>query len=92
MRAKTIDGVIDENIARRVGLTGLAIEDMYRTMAIANYEDRFVIPTAHRELGEDAYDLRGSCGFTFGNGCSGGTSEVNLFGTPKRAKTPMEVA
>ena len=39
-------------------------------MAIANYEDRFVIPTAHRELDEDAYDLRGSCGFSFGNGCS----------------------
>ncbi len=91
MRAKTVDGVIDENIAKRVGLTGLAIEDMYHVMAIANYEDRFVIPTAHREINEDAYDLRGSCGFTFGNGCSGGTSETNLFGTPKRAKTPMEV-
>ena len=63
-----------------------------RLMAIANYEDRFVIPTAHREIDEDAYDLRGSCGFSFGNGCSGGTSEANLFGTPKRAKTPMEVA
>jgi nitrate reductase beta subunit len=92
MRAKTVDGLIDEAIARRVGLTGQAIEDMYRIMAIANYEDRFVIPTAHRELGEDAYDLRGSCGFSFGNGCAGGTTEVNLFGTPKRAKTPMEVA
>ena len=44
-------------------------------MAIANYEDRFVIPTAHRELGADAYDMRGSCGFTFGNGCSGGETE-----------------
>ena len=91
MRAKTVDGVIDESIAKRVGLTALAIEDMYQIMAIANYEDRFVIPTAHRELDEDAYDLRGSCGFSFGNGCSGGTSETNLFGTPKRAKTPMEV-
>ena len=91
MRAKTIDGVIDENIAERVGLTGNAIEDMYQIMAIANYEDRFVIPTAHREIGEDAYDLRGSCGFSFGNGCSGGKTEFNLFGTPKRAKTPMEV-
>ena len=68
------------------------IEDMYQVMAIANYEDRFVIPTAHRETTEDAYDLRGSCGFSFGNGCSGGASETNLFGTPKRAKTPMEVA
>ena len=84
-------GEISEAIAERVGLTSLAIEDMYHTMAIANYEDRFVIPTAHREVNEDAYDLRGSCGFSFGNGCSGGTSEANLFGTPKRAKTPMEV-
>ena len=49
MRAKTVDGVIDENIAKRVGLTGQQIEDMYQIMAIANYEDRFVIPTAHRE-------------------------------------------
>ena len=37
--------------------------------AIANYEDRFVIPTTHREHAEDAYDLRGSCGFSLGNGC-----------------------
>ncbi len=62
-------------------------------MAIANYEDRFVIPTTHRERGEDTYDLRGSCGFSFGNGCSGGTSETNMFGGPKKAKArnPMEI-
>jgi len=92
MRAKTIDGVIDETIAKRVGLTGAHIEDMYQIMAIANFEDRFVIPTAHRETTEDAYELHGSCGFSFGNGCAGGDSEASLFGTPKRAKTPMEVA
>jgi nitrate reductase / nitrite oxidoreductase, beta subunit len=93
MRAKSIDGVIDESIAHKVGLSGLQIEDMYRFMAIANYEDRFVIPTVHRELGEDAYDLRGSCGFSFGNGCSDGRTETGLFGAPKKkAKTPMEVA
>ncbi len=68
------------------------IDDMYEIMAIANYEDRFVIPTAHRELSEDAYDIRGSCGFSFGNGCSGGTTEANLFGSPKKHKTPLEVA
>jgi nitrate reductase beta subunit len=61
---------------------------MYHTMAIANYEDRFVIPTSHREAHEDVFDLRGSCGFSFGNGCSGGSSEVNLFGTPATKKTP----
>jgi len=91
MRAKTIDGVIDDTIARRVGMTGAAIEDMYHVMAIANYEDRFVIPTSHREWTEDAYELRGSCGFSFGNGCSDGDSKPSLFGKPK-AKNPMEVA
>ena len=72
---------------------GEQIEDMYQIMAIANYEDRFVIPTVHRELGEDAYDLRGSCGFTFGNGCSDGrTRDRPVWRFAKRkAKTPMEV-
>ncbi len=94
MRAKTVDGVINESIAERVGLSGADIEEMYRYMAIANYEDRFVIPTNHREAGEDAFDLRGSCGFSFGNGCSDGISETNLFGGPKKvsAKNPMEVS
>ncbi|MCA8907544.1 MAG: nitrate reductase subunit beta, partial [Rhodospirillaceae bacterium] len=80
MRAKTVDGVIDDTIAEAVGLSGNEIEDMYQTMAIANYEDRFVVPTTHREDAEDTYRLRGTCGFSFGNGCSGGESDTNLFG------------
>ena len=93
MRSKTVDGVIDEGVAEKVGLSGNEIEEMYRIMAIANYEDRFVIPTTHREHAEDAYNLRGSCGFSFGNGCAGGDSETNLFGLAKKAKAknPMEV-
>ncbi|MBF6602147.1 MAG: nitrate reductase subunit beta [Sphingorhabdus sp.] len=89
MRAKTIDGVIATDVAERVGLTPAQIDEMYHIMAIANYEDRFVIPTSHREEVEDAFDERGSCGFSFGNGCSGGSSETNLFGSPKRKKIPM---
>ncbi len=91
MRAKTVDGLIDEKIAQRVGLTGAEIEDMYKYMAIANYEDRFVIPTAHRETSEDALELRGSCGFSFGNGCATGNTETNLFGSNKRVRNPMEI-
>src|SRR3546814_10307315 len=75
MRAKTVDGIIDEGIAARAGLSALQIEEMYRVMAIANYEDRFVIPTTHREMVEDAYDLRGGCGFSAGNGCSSGMND-----------------
>ncbi|NMM43094.1 nitrate reductase subunit beta [Rhodospirillaceae bacterium KN72] len=92
MRSKSIEGVIDESIAERVGLTGQVIEDMYRIMALADYEDRFVIPTTHREQVEEAYDLRGGCGFTDGNGCSSGISSGSLFGGKKKPlRMPQEV-
>jgi nitrate reductase beta subunit len=91
MRAKTVDGVIDEGIAERVGLTAAMIEDMYKIMALADYEDRFVIPTAHRELAEeDIMGLRGGCGFTDGNGCSTGMSGGSLFKGKKRGLTIPE--
>ncbi|MHA6323814.1 nitrate reductase subunit beta [Roseivivax sp. CAU 1753] len=92
MRSKTVEGVIDEAIAARVGLSGRVIEDMYKIMALADYEDRFVIPTTHREQVEEAYDLRGGCGFTDTNGCSTGTSKGSLFGGSKKPlKMPTEV-
>ena len=92
MRARTVEGVRDEAIAARVGLSGRVIEDMYKIMALADYEDRFVIPTTHREQVEDAYDLRGGCGFTDSNGCSTGTSKGSLFGGRKKPlKMPQEV-
>jgi len=93
MRTKSIEGVIDESIAERVGLTSALIEDMYRIMALADYEDRFVIPTTHREQVEHAMDIRGGCGFTDGNGCSTGISKASLFGGAKKPlKMPTEVA
>ena len=92
MRAKSVEGVTDEAIATRVGITGRMIEDMYRIMALADYEDRFVIPTTHREQVEEAYDLRGGCGFTDGNGCSTGVSKGSLFGGSKKPlRMPLEV-
>ncbi|MBU6445011.1 MAG: nitrate reductase subunit beta, partial [Alphaproteobacteria bacterium] len=84
MRAKTVDGVIDEEIATRVGLSGRVIEEMFKIMSLADYEDRFVIPTTHREQVEDAYDLRGGTGFTDCNGCSTGISKGSLFGKARR--------
>jgi nitrate reductase beta subunit len=71
-----------------VGLTQAMVEDMYKTMALAAYEDRYVIPTTHREVEEDAYALRGSAGFAFRED-SGGNSKTNLFGGAKRTpKSP----
>ncbi len=85
MRAKRVDGRIDEGVAARVGLTPAVLEEMYQIMAIANYEDRYVIPTVRRELEEDAYWLRGSTGFGFRDQTEG-RSGLNLFGGgPKQA-------
>ncbi|QGU01360.1 Respiratory nitrate reductase 2 beta chain [Corynebacterium kalinowskii] len=36
-------------IAEAVGLTGEQLKEMYKLLAIAKYDDRYVIPTAHTE-------------------------------------------
>ncbi|TCK38993.1 respiratory nitrate reductase beta subunit [Paraburkholderia sp. BL8N3] len=79
-RAQVVHGRAEPELLEGTGLTAAHIEDMYRTMAIANYEDRFVVPSSHKEMVEDSFNDKASCGFTFGNGCSGGTSEGSLFG------------
>jgi nitrate reductase beta subunit len=84
MRGKHVDGVIDRGVLERVGLAEHQVEEMYRYMAIANYEDRYVIPTSPKELGQQAYDERGTCGFSFGSGCSEGNSTFSLFGQDTR--------
>ncbi|HLO94107.1 MAG TPA: nitrate reductase subunit beta [Burkholderiaceae bacterium] len=89
-RGKHVDGVEDKAVLDQVGLLKNEVEDMYQVMAIANYEDRFVIPTTHREYAENAYDLRGGCGFSFGNGCSDGQTETSLFGGDKKRTIPIK--
>jgi len=87
MRSLTVDNEENNAVLDRVNLTQLQVEEMYRYMAIANYEDRFVIPTSHREYASstfDAYGEQGGCGFSFGSGCSTGNSETNLFGGNKK--------
>ncbi len=94
MRSRHVDGQVNKAVLERVGLTEAQVEEMYHVMAIANYEDRYVIPTTHREYAENAFDLKASCGFSFGNGCSDGASTANLFGAKKTrgsAKNPAEV-
>ncbi|MFT0532977.1 nitrate reductase subunit beta [Castellaniella hirudinis] len=91
MRARSVDRQERPDILEQVGLSLHQVEDMHRYLAIANYEDRFVIPTAHRENAENAFEIRGGCGFTFGNGCSEGTSEGSLFGKPRNKRKPTVV-
>ena len=86
-RGEMINGKGSLEVIKRVGLTPEMVEDMYQTMAIANYEDRFVIPTSHKAAVERNFSDTGSCGFSFGNGCSSGYSNESLFG--KRNKVDV---
>ena len=89
-RAKHVDGSANQAAIEQVKLRVNQVEEMYRVMAIANYEDRFVIPTSHREYAENAFNVRGGCGFSFGNGCSEGVTETSLFGSEKKRTIPIK--
>jgi nitrate reductase beta subunit len=90
-RSKHVDGTTNKQALDQVNMTASDVEEMYHVMAIANYEDRFVIPSTHREYAENTFDMRGGCGFSFGNGCSDGASEASLFGGSKRRTIPIKV-
>ena len=68
MRKREVLGETDDAVPDRVGLTGPELERMYRLLAIANYEDRYVIPQAHAELGERLMQEQGGCGLDFDGG------------------------
>jgi nitrate reductase / nitrite oxidoreductase, beta subunit len=84
MRGRHVDGVDRPEVLAQAGITLAEVEDMYKIMAIANYEDRFIIPTTHREYAEDAFDLRGSCGFSLGSAADEKPDVRSLFGSKRK--------
>jgi nitrate reductase beta subunit len=95
MRGKHVEGKAETEVLESVGLTEAQVESMYRYLAIANYEDRFVIPTSHRELAKEAFPdasahgERNGCGFSFGEGCNG-DSKFNMFGGRKQTTSMVQ--
>ena len=65
MRDINLGGDPDESIPASVGMGGEQMYDMYRLLAIAKAEDRYVIPHAHREVSEP---LPNGCAVEPGNG------------------------
>ena len=89
MRSINVEGVADTTALDAAGMTEDQANEMYRYLAIANYEDRFVIPTGHEEMVlDDVYANQGQNGFSFGNDSSSGVSKITLF--PRRRKDTME--
>jgi nitrate reductase beta subunit len=89
MRSVHVEGKADTTALQAAGIDEATAKEMYRYMAIANYEDRFVIPTGHQEFSlEDFYAFQGQNGFSFGNDSSPGISANSLF--PERRKETVE--
>jgi nitrate reductase beta subunit len=52
LRDINLGGAPDERIPESVGMTGARMREMYRLLAIAKAEDRYVIPRSHGELAD----------------------------------------
>ena len=82
MRKRQVTGEVDEALPASVGLTPDDLETMYRLLAIAKYEDRYVIPKAHTELGAQLMEQQGACGLDF----DGGPGNCGAVAQPRRAR------
>jgi len=71
MRKQQVLGQVDDAAAAEVGMSAADLEAMYRLLAIAKYEDRYVIPQAHTELAQRLAELPGTCGLDFEGGPGG---------------------
>ncbi|OPC78089.1 nitrate reductase subunit beta [Embleya scabrispora] len=91
MRAINLDEEPDEAIAARVGLTGTQVRDLYRLLAVAKYDERYVIPTAAigdaTRLEESA--LPDGCSLDFAGGPGMGGS--GPFGEASGRPVPVSV-
>jgi nitrate reductase beta subunit len=47
MRARTLDGTVAEELLDGIGMSADQVESMYRLLAIAKYDERYVIPVAY---------------------------------------------
>ena len=62
MREKTLGGEPDTAITDAVGLSSEAVERMFRLLAIAKYDERYVVPQTHAEVANGSPQAQGGCG------------------------------
>jgi nitrate reductase beta subunit len=76
----------DDSIAEAIGMTGEEMYDMFRLLAIAKYDERYVIPTAHAEQAHALEELATECSVSeYGGG------QPEIFGEGSGDLTPMAV-
>jgi len=74
-RWKTVGDIPEERarqVLKDVGLTPESADEIYYLTSLAKFDDRFVVPAAHREhaieMMENTGDVKGSTGFGFKEG------------------------
>ena len=87
MRGVTLGTGRDAELAAAVGMTPEAMEQMYRLLAIAKYDDRYVIPKAHREEAHGLEEL--ACSLDFDGGP--GMYESGPFGEASGRPVPVAI-
>jgi nitrate reductase beta subunit len=87
MRAVTLGQHPDDAIAQSVDMSAEEIHAMYRLMAIAKYEDRYVIPKAHVEQAHELEELGCSLDYDEGPGMYG----PGVFGEASGRPAPVAV-
>jgi nitrate reductase beta subunit len=79
----------DGSIPAAVGMSEEEMYDMYRLLAIAKYDERYVIPAAHAEQAHSLEELATECSLDYEGGPGMGGS--GPFGEGSGAPTPIAV-
>jgi nitrate reductase / nitrite oxidoreductase, beta subunit len=79
----------DASIPAAVGMTEESMYDMYRLLAIAKYDERYVIPSGHSEQAHNLEELATECSLDYEDGPGMGGS--GPFGEGSGSKTPLAV-
>ncbi|HKT03132.1 MAG TPA: nitrate reductase subunit beta [Rugosimonospora sp.] len=79
----------DDAIPAAVGMTGEQVYDMYRLLALAKYDERYVIPPAHAEQAHSLEELATECALDYDGGPGMGGS--GPFGESSGGPVPIAV-
>ncbi|GAC47305.1 nitrate reductase subunit beta [Gordonia aichiensis] len=87
MRDVTLGREPNADVPASVGMTEEQVYEMYRLMALAKYEERYVIPTAHVEQAAQLDEM--ACSLDYEDGP--GMYESGAFGEASGTPTPVSV-
>jgi nitrate reductase beta subunit len=80
----------DDSIPQAVGMDGETMYDMFRLLALAKYDERYVIPPAHAEQAHALEELATECSLDYDGG-PGMMGESGPFGEGSGELTPVAV-